>query len=199
MALPAPKQEEKLYTYGDYLTWPDEERWELIEGVPYSMSPAPSRKHQQISVELTRQIANFLSNSEGECEVYSAPFDVRLLEADEDDNEIKTVVQPDIVVICDPDKLNDRGCKGAPDFIVEIISPSTTAKDQINKVALYEKHGVQEYWIIHPTDKLLSVRLLSEDGKYSALEIFEGKGARDIKALPGLIINLDAVFGVEKE
>ena len=191
MALPAYKEVER-YSYGDYLNWPDEERWELIDGEAYDMSPAPSRWHQRISIELVRQIANFLSGKK--CEVYSAPFDVRLPEADEDDSETMTVVQPDIVVICDPAKLDDRGCRGAPDFVVEILSPFTASKDQIEKLALYQKHGVKEYWIVHPTDNLLTARLLGKDGRYGIPKIYEGMGRLEVATLPGLTIDLDAVF-----
>jgi len=191
MSLPVLKNK-KPYTYGDYLNWPYELRCELIEGEIYDMSPAPLRRHQQISVELTTQIANFLRDKQ--CEVYAAPFDVRLPEKDEADSEITTVVQPDISVICDPAKLDERGCKGAPDFIAEILSPSTAAKDQIQKTALYEKHGVREYWVIHPSDKLLTVRLLGADGKYGIPAIYEGKGTRAITVLPELEIDLEAVF-----
>lgn len=119
--------DEKRYTYGDYLTWPDEERWELIEGVPYDMTPAPSTNHQRILGELFRQISTFLLDRD--CEVFIAPFDVRLPEGDEADEQIITVVQPDIAVICDPAKIDRRGCRKAPDFIIEILSPSTAAKD----------------------------------------------------------------------
>ncbi|MBU1615453.1 Uma2 family endonuclease [bacterium] len=191
MALPAYKEVER-YTYGDYLNWPDEERWELIEGEAYDMSPAPSRWHQQIAGELFKQIAVFLTGKK--CEAYFAPFDVRLPEADEDDSETMTVVQPDIVVVCNPAKLDNRGCRGAPDLVVEILSPFTASKDQIEKLALYEKHGVKEYWIIHPTDNLLTVRLLEEDGKYGIPAIYEGKGSLEVATLPGLTVNLDAVF-----
>ena len=191
MALPAHKEVER-YTYGDYLNWPDEERWELIDGEAYDMSPAPSRWHQQISMELAKQIAVFLTGKK--CEVYHAPFDVRLPEADEDDSETMTVVQPDIAVICDPAKLDNRGCRGAPDFVVEILSPFTASKDQIEKLALYEKHGVKEYWIIHPTDNLLTAHLLGKDGKYGTPAIYEGKGSLEVATLPGLTVDLDAVF-----
>jgi Uma2 family endonuclease len=182
----------KAYTYGDYLNWPYELRCELIEGEIYDMSPAPLRRHQKVAVELLTQIAVFLRDKT--CEVYISPFDVRLPEKDEADSEITTVVQPDISVICDPTKLDERGCKGAPDFIAEILSPSTAAKDQIQKTALYEKHGVKEYWLIHPIDKLLTVRLLGADGKYGIPAIYEGKGRRAIAVLPELEIDLDAVF-----
>jgi Uma2 family endonuclease len=198
MALPVPKREE-LYTYGDYLTWPDEERWELIEGIPYDMSPAPFRRHQGIVIELARQIANFLIDKS--CEVYAAPFDVRLMPSaspeqlrQADDDDITTVVQPDIAVICDRDKLDERGCLGAPDMVIEILSPSTAAKDQIQKLVVYEKSGVKEYWIVHPTDKIVTIRLLNEQGKYGIPSIHEGKGTLPVHTLPDLEIDLDRVF-----
>ncbi len=180
------------YTYGDYLNWTDEIRCELIEGVIYDMT-APSRRHQQISMELATQIAVFLRGKT--CQVYAAPFDVRLPEEDEDDNDVITVVQPDIVIVCDLKKLDKRGCRGAPDFIVEILSPSTAAKDQIQKTALYEKHGVREYWMIHPSDKLIFVRLLGTNGKYGIPAIHEGKGRLSVAVIPELEIDLDMVFG----
>jgi len=180
------------YTYGDYLNWPDEIRCELIEGVIYDMT-APSRRHQQISMELARQIANFLRDKT--CQVYAAPFDVRLPEKDEDDNDVITVVQPDIVIVCDLKKLDRRGCRGAPDFIAEILSPSTAAKDQIQKTDLYEKHGVREYWAIHPEDKMIFVRLSGKNGKYGIPAIHEGKGRLSVAVLPELEIDLDMIFG----
>ena len=109
---------EELFTYGDYLQWDDGERWELIDGVPYNMSPAPNRRHQEISGELHRQLATYLLDMP--CNVYASPFDVRLPESDEAENDISTVLQPDISVICDSHKLDDAGCIGAPDLIVEI-------------------------------------------------------------------------------
>jgi Uma2 family endonuclease len=184
--------ENKNYSYGDYLNWPDEERWELIEGVPYDMTPAPSTNHQRIAVELLRQISTFLFNRD--CEVFIAPFDVRLPEGDEADEQIFSVVQPDIAVICDPAKIDGRGCRGTPDFIIEILSPSTAAKDQIQKVALYEKHGVKELWIVHPGDKLVFVRLLQDGGGYGIPKIYEGKGRLPVTILPGLEIDMDYVF-----
>jgi Uma2 family endonuclease len=184
--------EKKKFTYGDYLTWPEEERWEIIEGIPYAMTPAPSRAHQEILVDLLRQISTFLL--EAACRVYAAPFDVRLPEAGEADADIATVVQPDLAVICDSSKLDERGCRGAPDFIIEIISPATAVKDQIHKVALYEKHGVREYWLVHPTDRLVTIRLLGTDGRYGPPLIHEATGTLPVATLPGLEIDLDAVF-----
>ncbi len=105
-----------------------------------------------------------------------------------------TVVQPDIAVICDPAKLDRRGCRGAPDVIIEILSPATATKDQIQKVALYEKHGVKEFWLVHPGDRLITVRLLDAAGRYGIPEIHEAKGRLPVKTLPDLAIDLDQVF-----
>lgn len=193
MAQAAVKLQER-FTYADYLQWPDDERWELIDGVPYDMTAAPFRRHQGVSGELFRQIANFLDDKP--CEVYAAPFDVRLpkTKRDKANQRIYTVVQPDIAVICDQEKLDDAGCLGAPDVIIEVLSPSTAGKDQIKKVALYEKHGVREYWIVHPTDKIVTVRILDEHGKYGIPQIYEGIGKLVMVTLPGLEIDLDKVF-----
>ncbi|MBF0474211.1 MAG: Uma2 family endonuclease [Deltaproteobacteria bacterium] len=180
------------YTYRDYLTWDDDERWELIDGVPYNMSPAPTRRHQRISLDVATQLNNFLSGTP--CEVYAAPFDVRLPKGDEADNQVDTVVQPDIVVICDPAKLDDRGCRGAPDFVVEILSPSTSEKDRTIKLALYENRGVKEYWIIDPENNTITVHRQGPDGRYGAPVIHEGRGYLEMATLPGLEIDLDATF-----
>ena len=138
------RKEEARYTYADYMAWEDGERWEIIEGVPYLMSPAPTWVHQGISGELFLQIATFLKGKP--CKVYAAPFDVRLFPADDDSDD--TVVQPDIVVVCDRSKLDRSGCRGAPDMLVEILSPSTARHDQLVKLQLYKKAGVREYWIV---------------------------------------------------
>jgi len=139
------------YTYGDYLTWNDDQRYEIIDGVVYNMVPAPSRRHQGISMELGRQLSNYLLDKK--CEVYVAPFDVRLPEGNEDNEDIMTVVQPDLVVVCDLDKLDERGCKGAPDLIIEIISPDSGGRDKKIKRDLYEKHGVKEFWLVNYDEK----------------------------------------------
>ena len=191
MALPALKPGDK-YTYGDYTNWPDDERWELIDGYAYNMSPAPSRRHQKFLLELGRQIANFLVDRP--CDVYVAPFDVRLPEADEKNKDIKTVVQPDIVVICDPKKLDDAGCRGAPDLIIEILSPSTTLKDMKIKMALYEKHGVKEYWIVHPVDNLILVFKLQKNKMYGKPDVYTAEDKIKTAILKGLEIDLGPVF-----
>ncbi|MBI4778088.1 Uma2 family endonuclease [Candidatus Desantisbacteria bacterium] len=137
----AARKKEERFTYGDYLKWPDEERWELIDGVAYDMSPAPSRRHQEVVGELFRQFATYLLGKS--CKVYVAPFDVRLPECDEADEDIITVVQPDIIVVCDRDKLDDKGGRGAPDIVIEILSPWTAKKDLRTKYNLYERHRVR--------------------------------------------------------
>ena len=195
MAPLAKKLDEKLdkkFSYADYLSWPDDERWEIIKGVAYDMSPAPAREHQRVSAIIFAKIYNFLSNKK--CEVYFAPFDVRLGETkDEADEEIETVVQPDIVVICDQNKLDKRGCLGAPDITVEILSPSTSYKDQTEKLLLYEKHGVKEYWIVNPDAKYVMIYCL-EGVKYGKPEYLTENDILESRALEGLKINLSEVW-----
>lgn len=168
-----PIKDEKYHNYGEYLTWPDTPRYELIDGVAWAMSPAPTRRHQRLLLELTRQIADALDDSD--CEVNIAPFDVRLPENNEADEHIINVVQPDLVVVCDHQKLNERGCRGAPDWLIEVLSPGTAAHDQIRKLALYERHGVKEYWLAHPTDRVVTVYRM-EEGVYSRPKVYEMSG-----------------------
>ena len=191
MPLPQLKKDTK-FTYGDYANWPEDERWELIDGDAYNMSPAPSRRHQQISRDLGVQIANFLSDKS--CEVYFAPFDVRLPEADEPDEDIETVIQPDIVVVCDKNKLDDKGCRGAPDIIIEILSPATAPKDMKIKLSLYEKHGVKEYWVVHPIDNIVMAFKLGKNKKYGKPEVYTEEDKIKTGILEGLEIELEKVF-----
>ncbi len=165
MAVPARKDEER-FTYGDYRNWPQDERWELIDGRPYDMSPAPSRYHQYIQSKLITEFNNRISEKKQDCDVYGTPFDVRMPAANEKDDQILTVIQPDISIICDKNKLDDLGCKGAPELIVEIISPSTAKKDMGEKMELYQNQGVLEYWIIYPNEKIVSVFKLSKNKTY---------------------------------
>lgn len=147
------------FTYADYTRWEldERERFELIHGQPMAMSPAPSDSHQRIAGELYRQLANyFLDHSD--CQVRFAPFDVLLPENEEADDLVSTVVQPDIVVVCDPSKLKEKGCVGAPDLVIEIVSPSTGKRDHTVKLELYEKAGVREYWIVQPTEQIILAR-----------------------------------------
>ncbi|MCF6240447.1 MAG: Uma2 family endonuclease [Bacteroidales bacterium] len=182
----------KQYTYADYLTWLDDKRRELINGFIKIMTPAPRRIHQEISSYLHRDIANYLRKKS--CKVYHAPFDVRLIEKDKTaDKEIINVVQPDISVICDLSKLDDRGCLGAPDFIIEILSPSTSKTDLKDKYALYQKFGVKEYWIVFPTEKVIYQYVL-EKGKYEQKGIYVEDEPISPHIFPDLSIDLKEVF-----
>jgi Uma2 family endonuclease len=160
------------YSYADYLKWQFDDFVEIIKGKVYKMSPAPTRFHQDISREIERPIANYFYKKK--CKVYDAPFDVRFPVNGNSDNEtLFTVVQPDICVICDPKKLDDKGCIGAPDWIIEIISPSTAKKDMNEKYDLYESSGVREYWIVFPKERFIMVHLLNDKGMYELIGNFE--------------------------
>ncbi|AIS52772.1 hypothetical protein TKV_c16130 [Thermoanaerobacter kivui] len=188
--MPLPK-EDKIYTYADYLKWPENERIELINGQVYLMTP-PSRIHQEILGAIFYQFYDYLKNRP--CKVYLAPFGVRLPKGDEKSNEeIKTVVEPDMVVICDESKLDNEGCKGAPDLIVEIVSPSTRKRDRVEKFNLYEKHGVKEYWIVEPEDKIVSVFVLQENKRYG-VKVYTDKDKIKVSLFDDLIIDLALIF-----
>jgi Uma2 family endonuclease len=180
-----------VFTYADYYRWPEDERWELIDGEAYAMA-APGRAHQTVVGELFRQIANYLIGKP--CQPFIAPFDVRLPNREEADDEVATVVQPDISVICDPDKLDDRGCRGAPDWVIEVLSPNTAAKDQIQKLAAYEQAGVREVWLVHPTDRVVIVYTLNADGSYGKPAIHETTGTLTPGLFPDLLIEWGLMF-----
>lgn len=149
------------YSYADYLQWKFEEYVELIRGKVFRMSPAPSSRHQSVSVNFLGQFFNLLSQQNLGCQLFHAPFDVRLF-AHDDPKKIKTVVQPDICIICDSQKIDRRGCLGAPEFVLEILSPSTTTRDLVIKKDLYEEAGVKEYWIVQPKDQSVHIYLLRQ-------------------------------------
>ena len=140
-------KEKRRYTIEDYRSWPDDERWELIDGVPYSMSPAPRVPHQDKSFDLSRKLGNFLEGKP--CKVYIAPLDIYLQDENASDDQ-QTVVQPDVLVVCDPTIVEDDGVHGGPDFVAEVLSDSTANKDFSLKKELYERSGVKEYWLIQP-------------------------------------------------
>ncbi|MEQ8187723.1 MAG: Uma2 family endonuclease [Candidatus Eremiobacterota bacterium] len=187
------KKTDKYFTYADYLTWPDEERWEIIEGIPFSMS-APSDIHQKVLRELLIEFGVYLRGKT--CQIFSSPFDISLPQAqsDEDDN-IYTVVQPDLVVICDNNKISRKGCKGAPDIVIEILSPSTASKDCIRKRELYEKHKVKQYWIIEPEEKEVFIFKLTKDFIYRNPEKYKKDDRIKVEGFEGLEIDLNLVFG----
>jgi Uma2 family endonuclease len=176
----------RTYTYADYLDWPDDARYELIDGTAYAMAPAPLRVHQEILLEVARQTSNALDGKP--CRPFIAPFDVRLPRGNEADADIDTVVQPDLVVICDRAKLDERGCRGAPDWVVEVLSPSTAGHDLIIKRRLYERAGVREYWLVHPVDRVVTVYRL-QDGAFGAPDIYELKDTLAVGILPEVVID----------
>ena len=186
--------ESKRYTYADYLTWLDDKRRELIDGFIHLMS-APMRVHARVSMELSTFIRTFIKKRKGKCHVYYAPFDVRLpLNNETEDNKIYNVVQPDICVICDLSKLDDKGCIGAPDLIAEILSPSTLKYDWNYKFNLYEAAGVREYWIADPKSKTVIVFLLQPDGKYDLGTVYECNQKAPVHIFEGLEIDLNELF-----
>ena len=161
----------KTYSYADYLKWQFEERIELIKGKLFKTSPAPARRHQKISGVFHGELYRFLDNKT--CQVYSAPFDVRLTPRKNDKkNKIHTVVQPDISVICDIEKLDDTGCVGAPDLIIEILSPGNSQIEMKNKFEVYQENGVKEYWLADPANDVILVYILNDQGKYVGLHPF---------------------------
>ncbi|MEE4638982.1 MAG: Uma2 family endonuclease [Wenzhouxiangella sp.] len=180
------QRDDRHYTYGDYRTWPEDVRCELIDGTAWLMSPAPGRRHQELVGEIFRQTANALTNMP--CRAYIAPFDVRLPKGNEADDAIDTVVQPDVLVVCDRDKLDEAGLRGAPDWVVEVLSPSTAAHDQTRKLAVYERSGVAEVWLVHPTDRMLT-RYRLVDGRYGRPEIQELDGISAVVELPEIAID----------
>lgn len=151
------------YTYADYLLWNFKERVELIKGKIFKMSPAPGSYHQEISFELSGIFYNYFKKKS--CKVYTAPFDVRLINIKEStaDNKIITVVQPDLCVICDTSKIDERGAIGAPDLIIEILSQGNFKKEMDIKFDLYKENGVKEYWIVNPSEKTIAIFVLQND------------------------------------
>ncbi|HWM65471.1 MAG TPA: Uma2 family endonuclease, partial [Steroidobacteraceae bacterium] len=180
------------HTYGDYLTWPDHPRQELIDGVAYVREPpAPSPCHQEMVGELFGQLWVALKGRP--CRVYVAPFDVRLPKSDEANELIDTVVQPDVFIVCDRQKLDERGMRGGPDWVAEVLSPGTARYDQKIKVPVYERSGVPELWLIHPTNRTLTIYRL-EDGRYGPPTTLELSGQTDLTAVPGVRIDWDRLL-----
>lgn len=187
MALPKKKDS---YTFADYLAWQGEGRIEIMDGQLIMMAP-PSRIHQRISGEIFRQLANFLEGKK--CEVYAAPFAVRLFEHEKDLPEnVQTVFEPDISIICDKNKLDDRGCKGAPDMIIEILSPSTAKHDVFFKMWRYREAGVKEYWVVSPNEQTVTVYTLEDD--YKVTDAYNREDIAKVRVLPGCFVELSKVF-----
>ena len=185
------KRKQQRYSYADYLTWDDDRRYEIIDGEVFDMT-SPSLLHQSISGELSRQMANYFEDKP--CKVFAAPLDVLLAKNTSRSNEVFTVVQPDIMVVCDPKKLEERGIVGAPDLVVEIISPSTSSKDNIIKRRIYEQAGVKEFWLISPVERLIRVNKLGKDGLFEREEIYDDTAQIEIAQFAGLSIDCRRLF-----
>jgi Uma2 family endonuclease len=179
------------YTYADYLTWQFKDRLELFRGKIFKMSPAPNRLHQSISRNLNGQFwESFKGNT---CSFYAAPFDVRLVKTKKNDKKVVTVVQPDLCVICDKSKLDDRGCEGAPDLVVEIVSPGNTKKEMGIKFELYEENEVKEYWIVEPADKTIFVYTL-KNGVFIGLKPLTEDDVMNSPLFPNLKFEIKMIF-----
>lgn len=183
-------RDKQHYTYGDYRLWPEEVRYELIDGTAFLMAPAPSLDHQTLAGEVFHQIRSALEESP--CRVLMAPVDVLLSRADCADDDVNTVLQPDVLVVCDGKKLTPRGVRGAPDWVLEVISPSSASHDQIVKLAAYERAGVKEYWLAHPTDKVLTI--YRHDGMaFGRPQIVDLSGETAVGVLQGVVVRWEPV------
>ena len=175
------------FSYADYLAWTQGERWQLLDGHAYAMAP-PSTAHQRVVFELGRQIGNQLQGTP--CQGFSAPMGVRFPVGDEADENIRTVFEPDLLVVCDASKIDARGVRGAPDFIIEVLSPSTAAFDLVDKRQRYERAGVGELWQIDPVSSVLTV-YRREGEQFAAADIRVGRGRLAVQSVPGLVLELD--------
>lgn len=181
-----------LYTAGDYLRWRFDGYVELIRGKIFKMSPAPNDYHQALNLALSSLFYTTLKKHP--CTVREAPYDVYLVKEDEDLKRTKNVVQPDLVIICDKNKITRKGCVGAPDFVLEILSPATRKKDLTYKLELYEEYGVKEYWAVSINEKLFIVNRLDEHGKYSSAKIYTDGAIISPHDFPHLKVDISALF-----
>lgn len=181
----------KEYTYADYLKWTFEERLELIKGKLFRMSPAPNRVHQELTLRIAGPLYVYLKGKS--CKAFTAPFDVRLPMLSKDDKDIITVVQPDLCVICDPYKLDERGCIGSPDIVVEILSPGNNKKDLDYKYRIYEESCVQEYWVVVPQEKTF-VQYILKYGRYLPSRLLTIGDDVTTEILPGFVLSLEELF-----
>tara|TARA_B100000609_G_C17200491_1_gene427839 strand:+ start:751 stop:1386 length:636 start_codon:yes stop_codon:yes gene_type:complete len=184
---------EATYSYADYLKWSFEDRVELIRGKLFRMAPAPSRDHQVLLSNLHGNFWSFLKDQV--CRIFPAPFDVRFPEEKGlSEQDIFTVVQPDLCVVCDPSKLDEAGCVGAPDLIIEILSPSTSAKDLNNKFKLYEEYCVKEYWVVYPGEKVVELFQLDKNKAYSISKKYTQGDMIISSVLIGFELSIEEVF-----
>ena len=185
----------KTYSYADYLTWQFKETVELIKGKIMLMSPAPNVKHQRVSMGFSGSLFNFFKRKK--CQVFAAPFDVRLYDRKKsilENEDIHTVVQPDLCVICNPEILDTQGCNGAPDWIIEILSKGNSKREMQIKYELYQESGVQEYWIVYPNDQAINQFVLDENGRYQLKQMYTDDDIAIPHLFPELAIDLTEVF-----
>jgi Uma2 family endonuclease len=181
------------YTYADYLQWKFKERLELIKGHIFKMSPAPAPRHQIISGIISGELYLFLKKKK--CKAFSAPFDVRLpVKNKKKDNEVTTVVQPDICVICDETKIDERGCCGAPDLVIEILSPGNSSHEVKTKFSLYEEAGVKEYWLVNPAEQNLIIFILNDNGKFEGGKMYANGDIISTAAIKDFKIEASEIF-----
>ena len=183
------------YSYADYLTWQFNETVELIKGKIMLMSPAPNVTHQRVSMNFSGSLFNFFKRKK--CQVFAAPFDVRLYDRKKSilsNEDIHTVVQPDLCVICNPDILDAQGCNGAPDWIIEILSKGNSKREMQIKYELYQESGVQEYWIVYPNDQAINQFVLDECGRYQLKQMYTDDDIATPHLFPELAIDLTEVF-----
>ncbi len=186
------KKQDSRFTYADYLEWDDGKRWEIIHGEAYNMSPAPGTAHQLIVTQLIRLLGDPLENLK--CNVFTAPFDVTLPLGAKTRAESDNVVQPDVSVVCDASKLDEKGCFGAPELIIEVLSPHSYRRDKLEKFNLYEEAGVKEYWLVSQSERLVEVFVLGPDGRYGRPEVYDENGTITLTAVKDVTIDLKKVF-----
>ena len=193
MSEPKKKTSRRKFTYAEYRTWPDDERWELIDGEAYDMTPTGTRPHSLVITNLGNLLYNGLKG--GPCEVHIGQLEVRLPKRKKVlDEKIEDVVIPDIAVVCDASKLDEKGCRGAPDFVAEVLSPSTSSYDHIKKKALYERHGVKEYWLIDPVNRVIIAYILTDAGVFGPAQIYAVDSIIDMSFFEGLTIKAVDIF-----
>lgn len=184
-------REPRRYTYGDLMQWDDGKRYELYNGQPVALA-SPSDVHQLVLMELAAQLHDFLKDKP--CKLYPAPFDVRLFDtADDRPEDSENVVQPDLMVVCNKDKVDRHGVHGAPDLVIEITSPSTRRNDRLVKFNLYQRAGVREYWIVDPDARVVLVHTL-EEGQYHAADAYAAGSAVPVGIFDGFSVDLSEVF-----
>lgn len=185
----------KTYSYADYLTWQLDEMVELVKGKIMQMSPAPNVRHQTIETNFGRILANYFWRKK--CQVFFAPFDVRLYDRRRSilaNQDVHTVVQPDLCVVCNPEFLDEQGCNGAPDWIIEILSKGNSKREMQVKYELYREAGVNEYWIVYPNDCAIHQFVLNENGRYDLVKMFTDDDVATPHLFPDLEIKLEEIF-----